>query len=177
MSRITHEEYIAIYDECHVLDSHMLAQDQAEFWWLIEQVQVLDPKKILEIGTDKGGTLKVWQKLVSPEGLTVSVDLISPRPEATGDAPHVQIIGDSHAPEIVAQIMEYAPFDFVFIDGDHSPAGVRQDHDNYRPMVKPGGLLGFHDTGKFGAVEESFKTFPGTKRTIHHTIGIGVIQL
>lgn len=35
--------------------------------------------------------------------------------------------------------------DFVFIDGDHSYRGVRQDILNFRPKVKPGGILAGHD--------------------------------
>jgi hypothetical protein len=36
-------------------------------------------------------------------------------------------------------------FDFVYIDGEHSEASVRQDIAAWRPLVKPVGLLGGHD--------------------------------
>ena len=35
--------------------------------------------------------------------------------------------------------------DFVFIDGDHSPEGVRGDWEAWSPHVKPGGVVAFHD--------------------------------
>jgi len=33
----------------------------------------------------------------------------------------------------------------LFIDGDHSYDGVRADFENYAPLVRPGGLIAFHD--------------------------------
>jgi predicted O-methyltransferase YrrM len=35
--------------------------------------------------------------------------------------------------------------DLVFIDGDHSPEGCREDWDVWHPHVRPGGLVAFHD--------------------------------
>ncbi|MFZ0042731.1 MAG: class I SAM-dependent methyltransferase [Solirubrobacteraceae bacterium] len=35
--------------------------------------------------------------------------------------------------------------DVVFIDGDHSPQGCREDWDVWHPHVRPGGAVAFHD--------------------------------
>ena len=35
--------------------------------------------------------------------------------------------------------------DFVFIDGDHSPEGCREDWEVWHPQVRPGGAIAFHD--------------------------------
>jgi len=35
--------------------------------------------------------------------------------------------------------------DFLFIDGDHTYEGVKQDFQMYSPLVKKGGLIAFHD--------------------------------
>ena len=55
---------------------------------------------------------------------------------------------NSHAPETVAEMSSMFPegIDFLFIDGDHSYAGVKQDYEDYSPLVRPGGLVAFHDT-------------------------------
>jgi predicted O-methyltransferase YrrM len=37
------------------------------------------------------------------------------------------------------------PVDLVFIDGDHSEAGVRADWDGWHGFVEPGGAVVFHD--------------------------------
>jgi predicted O-methyltransferase YrrM len=36
--------------------------------------------------------------------------------------------------------------DFLFIDGDHSYEGVKQDFEMYSHLVTSGGLIAFHDT-------------------------------
>lgn len=35
--------------------------------------------------------------------------------------------------------------DFLFIDGDHTFEGVKSDFEAYSPLVKPGGIIAFHD--------------------------------
>jgi hypothetical protein len=35
--------------------------------------------------------------------------------------------------------------DLVFVDGDHSPQGCREDWEAWRPHVRPGGAVAFHD--------------------------------
>jgi predicted O-methyltransferase YrrM len=43
----------------------------------------------------------------------------------------------------------HAPIDFLFIDGDHSEAGVNQDWENWHRFVVPGGVVAFHDASTF----------------------------
>lgn len=37
-------------------------------------------------------------------------------------------------------------FDFIFVDGDHSLEGIKQDWTNWSVRVVPGGIIGLHDT-------------------------------
>jgi predicted O-methyltransferase YrrM len=37
------------------------------------------------------------------------------------------------------------PIDMLFIDGDHTYEGVKRDFELYRPLLKPGGIIAFHD--------------------------------
>ena len=46
--------------------------------------------------------------------------------------------------------------DFLFIDGDHSFEGVSKDHQLYSPLVRPGGVIAFHD------IVPDFRTRYGT---------------
>ena len=55
---------------------------------------------------------------------------------------------DSHSPEAreaVASILNGKKLDLLFIDGDHSEAGVREDFLNFAAFVRTGGLIAFHD--------------------------------
>ena len=45
----------------------------------------------------------------------------------------------------VKALLDGHSLDFLFIDGDHSYQGVAADFENYAPMVRKGGLIGFHD--------------------------------
>lgn len=48
--------------------------------------------------------------------------------------------------EVVASRVIKESIDLLFIDGDHSYAGVKFDFDHFSPMVQPGGLLLLHDS-------------------------------
>ena len=50
--------------------------------------------------------------------------------------------GDSVA---MAEKFEDNFFELIFVDGDHSPEGVKRDILAYYPKLKPHGLLLFHD--------------------------------
>jgi len=64
------------------------------------------------------------------------------------------IVADRHASRAtikeewsieIAERMPPASFDLVFLDADHSEAGVRADLAAWLPKVKPGGWIGGHD--------------------------------
>jgi len=110
------------------------------------------PKTVLEIGTCRGGTLYLFTKVAAPTATLVSVDLNVPNQDLLGSfARNQQKIvlfeGNSTDPEIIASVKEALPneVDFLFIDGDHSYTGLAKDFKNYAPLVKPGGLIAFHD--------------------------------
>ena len=55
---------------------------------------------------------------------------------------------DSHAArsrDKVKALLGENQLDVLFIDGDHSFEGVKQDFVNYSPFVRPDGLIVFHD--------------------------------
>ncbi|MBI3866656.1 MAG: class I SAM-dependent methyltransferase, partial [Planctomycetia bacterium] len=77
--------------------------------------------------------------------------------------------GNSYAPESVARVgnvLRNRQFDFLFIDGDHSYDGVVADLKSYYSLVRPGGLIGFHDivpdeVARFGTRPESSNCYGG----------------
>lgn len=44
-----------------------------------------------------------------------------------------------------AWLVDDHSLDFVFVDGDHSQEGVAADIENWRPKLKPGGVIFGHD--------------------------------
>ncbi len=54
------------------------------------------------------------------------------------------------------------PFDFIFIDGDHTYEAVKQDLEDWLPLIKENGYIGFHDSAPVTiAGEIVFEGWPG----------------
>jgi predicted O-methyltransferase YrrM len=137
-------------------------QTRWEFHRLLEEVQRLCPERMLEIGTATGGSLLAFTRVCAPDAHVMSVDL--PGGAFGGGYPTWKlplykafalpqqrldlIRRDSHSPETLADVRSRLggkALDFLFIDGDHTFAGVQQDFESYRSLVRPGGLIAFHD--------------------------------
>jgi len=129
---------------------------------LLSLVRDLRPTRLLEIGTEKGGTLFLFSRVASHDATIISVDLpggpfgggYSQWRESLyksfflpGQKGHL-VRKDSHDPRtlrLVKSILQGEQLDFLFIDGDHTYDGVKRDFEMYAPLVRKGGLIGFHD--------------------------------
>jgi cephalosporin hydroxylase len=130
-------------------------QMRSEILALANAVAALKPKRILEIGTARGGTLLIWSSLASEK--VISCDLVHREPQKSllealppnGSNCQVKLLtGDSHATSFkqrVASELGGQKVDFLFIDGDHTVGGVAADYADYREFVRPGGIIAFHD--------------------------------
>lgn len=130
-------------------------QIREEILALANAVKSIRPRTILEIGTCNGGSLFIWANLATE--LVVTCDLNKSKirdelyrrfPPPSSDCRVVSLMGDSHSPsffEKVKNTLDGRLVDFLFIDGDHSEAGVESDFNMYRELVRPGGIIAFHD--------------------------------
>jgi predicted O-methyltransferase YrrM len=138
-------------------------QKYKELLSLVEFIQKTNsPKVVLEIGTARGGTLWLWCNISDRHGKIISIDL--PFGEfgggysieeqnrfATfqqGDQQMFFVRNDSHSPEteqVLIEILGNETIDLLFIDGDHSYDGVREDYYRYGKYVRDEGLVIFHD--------------------------------
>lgn len=145
-----------------------IGQNKKEILELAEFVENLNPKNILEIGTQFGGTFYIWCSLAS--GKKISIDLPNGEFGGIASSSHFKrnnlffdewfldtdgitfISGDSHSQDtfdIVFNLLKGGEgIDFLFIDGDHSYEGVKKDYEMYKFLVNDGGWIGFHDINK-----------------------------
>jgi len=130
-------------------------QMRDEILALANAVKSINPKIILEIGTCNGGTLFIWSNIATDTVITcdlnktkVREDLYQQFPPDSSDCKIISLAGDSHNDKFLETVktkLGNKPVDFLFIDGDHTEAGVRQDYAMYSPLVRSGGLIAFHD--------------------------------
>lgn len=137
-------------------------QVRSEIRALLELLAANPPRVIVEVGTAAGGALFLFARIAAPDALLISVDL--PHGEFGGGYPlwrapiyrafagpgqRVELLrGDSHDPAMLDRVRDAAggrPVDFVFIDGDHAYEGAKKDFEMYGGLVRPGGVVAFHD--------------------------------
>jgi peptidoglycan/xylan/chitin deacetylase (PgdA/CDA1 family) len=121
--------------ETHRIGGVHCEQHKRELDWFLRQLRPDD--RILVIGSRRGG-LEYQINLRYPDAETVSVDC-----DPMDGNNRRLIVGSSHDPAIQRQVRALGDFDVVFIDGDHSHAGVSEDWElalKFRPR-----LIAFHD--------------------------------
>jgi len=130
-------------------------QRRSEILSLVQRVNALEPKMILEIGTCNGGTLFMWANIASQLVVTCDLfkndyrsELYAHFPSPKSDCRVMALTGNSHDPDFKRRVFEKFgdnKIDYLFIDGDHSEQGVRSDFFDYKDLVRPGGIVAFHD--------------------------------
>jgi predicted O-methyltransferase YrrM len=176
-------------------------QDPDEIAELVQRVKSLTPRFLLEIGTYLGGTLKLWCEAAADDATIISIDL--PGGEYGGGYPEIMvpvyhtlargnqrlelIREDSHKPRTLNQvrrILRSHQLDFLFIDGDHTYEGVKEDYVDYSPLVREGGLIALHDITRQSdptvKVSEFWSELKGTEKTQEivkdwTSMGIGLV--
>lgn len=136
-------------------------QSTEEILWLLERVGQLAPRTVVEVGTDEGGTLFLWTRVAAPDAVLVCVD-IRPlgvlgrysawalvRRGLARKRQRVELVmpADSQSPSTVERVraLTKGQVDFLFIDADHSYESVKRDFELWRPLVRSGGMIAFHD--------------------------------
>lgn len=138
-------------------------QDRGEITEAMRVIQAQQPHVIVEIGTRGGGSLFLWSRSGPQLDLLVSIDLPDgihgggyPEPRSklynlfvsdhTCDLHLLRADSQSTATrQQLETLLAGRPVDFLFIDADHRYPGVKRDYELYRDLVRPGGLIAFHD--------------------------------
>jgi predicted O-methyltransferase YrrM len=133
------------------VNDHRAIQHTAELAALLSMAEVAQVRTVLEIGTYAGGTAWAFAQLPTvTRVITVDAD---PQPTAAvtlnqTDGKAVLVNGHSAASATrheVVRLLNGTPPDLLFIDAAHDLGSVTDDWQIYGPMVRPGGLVAFHD--------------------------------
>jgi cephalosporin hydroxylase len=179
-------------------------QMRSEFVEYTRIVAEQRPSVALEIGTFRGGTLFVLTRLATPHATVISLDLPESKlgkicrwaqtPIFNRFTQHSQTLhllrADSHRKETlstVSKLLKGRRLELLFIDGDHTYAGVRADFEMYSPLVRSGGVVAFHDIAvqpmpnEVARLWNEIKSRYRHKEILHSTakdaMGIGVLWL
>ena len=141
----------------HTFSGEKAVQLDAEFRPFLELIKEFAVSSYLEIGTARGDT---FHEIVSqmPNGSkAVAVDYPENGWGLSGSQHQLRevskdlkkkgyeinlIWGDSRHGGVIKNAQKHAPYDLVFIDGDHTYEGVKADWENYGHL---GRIVAFHD--------------------------------
>jgi predicted O-methyltransferase YrrM len=121
-------------------------------------------RRVVELGVYEGSSAVVLCRALGPEA---ELHLVDPfidasgwalptgaKPSATATRLAVRRAARRGAPKVrwhisrsqdVGRTWKGGPVDVVFIDGDHSPEGCREDWERWHPHLAPAGAVCFHD--------------------------------
>ncbi len=183
----------------------VLGQIRSEIESFLELIKQKKPKNILEIGTANGGNLFLFAQVAEKGGKILSIDL--PHGAFGGgysrmkqvvyknfvsSSKEIYLIRDnSHSDQSLQQVKDIlgqGVLDVLFIDGDHTYEGVKADFDMYGPLVRKGGIIGFHDIALSPTSDYGVEKFWNEIKSRHHSqeiiadtkqigYGIGVIHV
>jgi predicted O-methyltransferase YrrM len=115
-------------------------------------------KRLAEIGVWHGVTTCRLRKVMATEGTLFAIDpypkgrlgfstqrVIARRELSKVSNGRVTWIRKTGA-EAARELAGSEPFDFVFIDGDHSYEGLRADWTGWRPLLAEHGVIALHDS-------------------------------
>lgn len=123
----------------------------AEKMALLSLVMGLQPKRILEIGTAKGGAARIFVHgldWLCNDGVVICVD---PEPswpdEVRYSIQHRAKLIVGYSPNALPEAHQMADgdFDLVFVDGEHTTDAVLADVRGVLPLCRDGARIVFHD--------------------------------
>lgn len=114
-------------------------------------------KRCVEIGVFEGVTTGVIASTLDSDAILYAIDpFIAGRAGICWGMPIAKREIAKHRPKCQIKIVRaFSPeankqvegdFDFIFIDGDHSLEGIKQDWNDWSVRIQPGGVIGLHDT-------------------------------
>ena len=136
------------------IQSQMSQNERFQLYYALRKLlPVTEPLRFVEIGSFAGSSLFLNYKTLSrissqPQGWAIEPGMNSQLRSVLDNLPdsitHLQNYSHDALP-ILQEILEDQYLSYIFVDGDHSYEGVKQDIINYFPLLASGGLMIFHD--------------------------------
>lgn len=140
------------------IQSQMSKNERFQLYYVLRQLLPelsSSPLRFIEIGSFAGSSLFLTCKALKRiehklEGFAIDPglhpQLKTVLQQVQKDVNHLQMFSHDAVMQLQRQFEEDGNFPpFIFVDGDHSYEGVKQDIINYFPLLKPGGIMMFHD--------------------------------
>jgi cephalosporin hydroxylase len=142
-------DYKALVEETFKM--HPTLQTPSELEELVQVVSDFRPRRVVELGVYRGGTLLPWVRCSTDDAILVGIDTPGTPEEVNenfqkwlGPGQKGKIIlADTKSPATRAEAMAFlgGPIDFLFHDCAHTYSHVRADLENFEPFVRSGGLI------------------------------------
>jgi cephalosporin hydroxylase len=154
-------------------ENELNSQNLNEFTELLKEFQKLKVSRFIEIGSLYGWTLQHFIHYSEESSTAVAIDLpvrhfvgpydwrvqkqesnyknVWPKWAKEKKCKLYLLPTSSYNEETIKQVKTIFKgdlVDFVFIDGDHRYDAIKKDYEMYSPLVRPGGIVAFHDIGK-----------------------------
>ena len=159
LNKLTHKNSIDLFiNKAFELG---MSQNRKEIEQFTQFLKIRQIKNFLEIGTDLGGSFLLFGNLADRNGIKISIDLpydqsksrkqwlLNRNKTINENLKNVHLLElDSHKLETVYKVKNILGgelLDYLFIDGDHSIDGIKQDFALYSPLVRKDGVIAFHD--------------------------------
>lgn len=165
MNKYTKDGLIDIWKEL----SQNMGSDKLDIYFedLAEILNGFDskPKKVLEIGIQRGGNVCFLLQVLPAGSMVVGIDIHLPGqnlPEA------IQVIkGSSLDGKVIAEVAKNGPYDLIIEDASHIQTHVCKNLDNYAPMLKINGVMIIEDT-QYAILPGWGRGLLGRKNVLNH---------
>jgi cephalosporin hydroxylase len=174
-----------------IAENELNSQNFQEFESLLKEYQKLNASRVIEIGSLYGWALQHFIHYSQQGSTVLAIDLpvrnfvgpfdwrvekqeknykeVWPQWAKTNKTKLFLIPDISQKQETLnktKEIFNNKEIDFLFIDGDHTYNGVKQDYKMYGPLVRKGGIIAFHDIGlnEEGGVYNLWNEIKSTKK-------------
>jgi hypothetical protein len=144
MDKYTKEGLIEIWKE----SSRKLGSDKLDIFFedLAQILNNIDskPKKVLEIGIQRGGNVSFLLQVLPAGSTVVGIDIHLPQQKLPKSIQFIK--GSSLDTKVIAEVSKLGPYDLIVEDASHIQSHVCKNLDNYAPMLKINGIMIIEDT-------------------------------